>query len=110
MKMGMKGYWAVPVIVGIALMLGISSVPAFAELPENRCIFVEEVGPFLEAVLCQKTPVVGQHLFFIFNEVLLCHGDVFFVEGNIAKGTFDHGPKGSCNFLVVFIFEVKGKP
>jgi len=108
----LKGVWAVPVIIGIALMLGILSVPAFADKPENVCIIVPPPQFQGEEAKCRITPVVGQHLFIIFpSPDIQCHADVFFIRDNQAFVLLVHGPRATCsNFQFSFSFEVIGQP
>ena len=84
--MGMKGVWAVPVIVLVAVMLSISVIgPAYANAIDLVCI---NTGA---GARCTETPFEGAHVEWIGgseNPGSICHYDIFTVITLFGLGWF----------------------
>ena len=103
----LKGVWAVPVVFGIALMLGVSSVPAFADPSVLVCFFHE---PDLRKFLCTAQPNTGDHILVIVPNFLACHADVGYVLGSEFSFRLSDHPRcmGLDGLILIASFSVVG--
>ncbi|HET6517576.1 MAG TPA: hypothetical protein VFG25_05075 [Nitrosopumilaceae archaeon] len=87
----MKGIWAVPIIFGIALMMGFSIIPVFASMPDLYC-GAADVNGFAH---CSSHPILGDHVQVVLNDPRsVCHGDITEVDTRVPrfKVTITDGP------------------
>ena len=99
----MSGYWIIPVVFGIALMLGVSSVPAFADPIVLACF-----GHVFPEFLCTAQPNTGDHALLITGSNIRCHADVIFVDGSTVSMMFSDHPRcqGVLGVTITFSFSV----
>jgi len=88
------------VIVGIAVMLSMSMMPANADSVDNVCIRTVNTSPFF---ICQFEVEAGQHAILIFqgNPTSGCHYTVS-DENPFWKFTRDHGRQNCVDVRIGF--------
>ena len=110
----MKGYWAIPIIFGIAVMLSISVIgPAYANTIDLVCINTDT------GARCTETPFEGAHVGWISgsdNPGSICHYDIFTVITLFGSGWFFTSVEtihGTCDSDFVILknsITVRGQP